>query len=95
MKKTVSLLFCVAASVAAADQTTICTAHSQERKIDLIENDQGCQVNYTKGSESKTLWSSARKEYCAPHAAEFVEKQKGWGFDCTPHAAPNESTAAQ
>lgn len=95
MKKIIPLLFCVAASVAAADQSTICTAHGQERKIDLIENDQGCQVNYTKGGESKTLWSSARSAYCGPHAAEFIEKQKGWGFECSPQAAANESAAAQ
>lgn len=95
MKKILTLLFCAAAHFAAADQTTICSAHGQERKIDLIENDQGCQVNYTKGGESKTLWSSARGAYCAPHAAEFIEKQKGWGFECIPQAAATESTAAQ
>lgn len=94
MKKIFTLMFCTAASFAMADQTTICNAHGQERKIDLIENDQGCQVTYTKSGETKTLWSSARSAYCAPHAAEFIEKQKGWGFECAPQA-PAASTAAQ
>lgn len=98
MKKSFILLSCVAAScltanLAIADNTTICTAHGQERKIDLVENDQGCQVNYTKSGETKTLWSSARSAYCAPHAAEFIEKQKGWGFECTSQAT--ESTTSQ
>lgn len=90
-----SSLLCLAANFATADQTTICNAQGQERKIDLIENEQGCQVNYIKNGESKTLWSSARPAYCAPHAAEFIEKQKGWGFECTPQAVTNPSTATQ
>ncbi len=94
MKKFISMLFCVA-GVAAADQSTLCTAQGHERKIDLIENAQGCQVNYIKGGESKTLWSSARSEYCAPHAARFIEKQKDWGFECTPAAASSDSSAPQ
>lgn len=85
----------IAAGVASADQTTVCTAQGQERKIELIENDQGCQVNYTKDAESKTLWSSARSAYCAPHAAEFIEKQKGWGYECTAPAPAADTAAAQ
>jgi hypothetical protein len=83
MKKIALILFCASTHFAMADQTTICSNQGQERKIVLTENEQGCQVDYTKGAESKTLWSSARTAYCAPHAAEFIEKQKSWGFECT------------
>ncbi len=95
MKKVALFLLCSAAGFAVADQTTICTAHGQERKIELIENEKGCQVNYSKGGESKTLWSSARGAYCAPHAAEFIEKQKGWGYECSTQGAATPAAAAQ
>ncbi|MFT3928910.1 MAG: hypothetical protein QM709_01330 [Spongiibacteraceae bacterium] len=100
MKNLVTLCLAVAistlaAGVATASQTTLCKAHGQERKIELIENDQGCQVNYTKGDESKTLWSSARSTYCAPHAAEFIEKQKGWGFECAAAEPAADTATAQ
>jgi hypothetical protein len=93
MKKTALLILCSAAGLAVADQTTVCSAHGQERKIELIENDKGCQVNYTKDGESKTLWSSARANYCAPHADEFIEKQKSWGFECSPQEASPPAAA--
>ncbi|HEY3697727.1 MAG TPA: hypothetical protein VGK97_00245 [Spongiibacteraceae bacterium] len=84
MKKFLFPLLSVAAATSAfANETTVCTAHGDQRVIELITDEPGCKVNYTKGGETKTLWSSARAEYCAPHAVEFIEKQKGWGYECT------------
>ncbi|HET8711454.1 MAG TPA: hypothetical protein VFM32_08765 [Spongiibacteraceae bacterium] len=57
-----------------------------QRVITVTSDDKGCQVNYTKGEETKTLWHSSQLEYCTARAAEFIEKQKGWGFDCSTEA---------
>ena len=78
-----ALLFAAATPWAGANETTTCSAHGDQRVIELVTDEQGCKVNYTKAGETKTLWSSSRAEYCAPHAAEFIEKQKGWGYECS------------
>lgn len=84
-----------ATGVATANETTVCTQHGNQRTIELVTGEKGCEVNYTKGSETKTLWSSPRAEYCAPHATEFVDKQKGWGFECSAKTASDSAAAAQ
>lgn len=95
MRKLTLFLLCTAAGFSNADQTTLCNAHGQERKIQLVENEKGCEVIYAKGADSKTLWSSERSAYCAPHAAEFIEKQKGWGFECSTQDTAAATTASQ
>ena len=43
-----------------------------------------CEVAYEKASGTKTLWTANfDKEFCARKAAEFAQKQVGWGWDCT------------
>lgn len=96
MKKIVfPLLLATAVSCAVANETTVCTAHGDKRTIELVTDAQGCKVNYTKAGETKMLWSSARTEYCTTHAAEFIEKQKGWGYECAAAAAADTPTPAQ
>ncbi len=94
MNKLVFPIFLVAAASltivanrAFAEETTVCSAHGNERVITVAGDDQGCQVNYTKGGETKTLWHSLHMEYCNARATEFIEKQKGWGFECAPKTA--------
>lgn len=68
-------------------QTTTCSLNNQQRVIEVV-NDKGCEVRYSKGSEeAKTLWSSPRSEYCAKPAADFIDKQKSWGWSCSEAAA--------
>jgi len=86
-KLALPLLLVTAAGFAVADETTVCSAHGSERTITVASSDKGCQVNYTKGDETKTLWQSAHAEYCTARAAEFIEKQKGWGYECTAKTA--------
>jgi len=96
MKKILcSLLLLSVANIVVADETTLCKLNNSERTIELISSGQGCEVRYTKGGETKTLWSSPRTEYCAPHAAEFIEKQRGWGYTCTAATSTSDTTAAQ
>jgi hypothetical protein len=95
MKKILlSLLLIPAAAFAADNQTTTCTRNGEQRIIEVASAGPGCEVHYTKGTDTKTLWSSARAEYCTEQAAAFVEKQKGWGFECEAKAAA-ENAAAQ
>lgn len=92
MKKLLPLLLLSIATPLFADEVTVCTLNNSERTIELTGSSAGCEVRYTKGGETKTLWSSPRAEYCAPHAAEFIEKQKSWGYECA--AKPADSAAA-
>jgi hypothetical protein len=46
-----------------------------------------CEVHYKKETEQpgsdKVLWTSSNLEnFCQEKAKEFVEKLKGWGWDC-------------
>ena len=99
MKKLLlTLLLIPAAAFAAAtnateSQTTTCTLNGQTRVIELTSGEQGCEVKYTKGEETKTLWSSTRAEFCAEKATAFVEKQKGWGYQCEAKAAGGDTAA--
>lgn len=87
MKFLISILFIICFSqVALADTTYVCTQGSMERKIEVFYLETGkvpCEVRYTKGGETQVLWSAQAEEgYCEAKAAEFVEKQKGWGWEC-------------
>lgn len=91
MKKALLMTSCLMAGISTSalaidNQTTICTHGDSTRKIEVVyttENNVPCSVEYTKAEGTKTLWSAANKEgYCENKAAEFVEKQKGWGWSC-------------
>ncbi len=66
----------------------ICTQDKAERIIEVSysgEKAAPCSVSYTKDGIAQKLWSYEVTEgQCEVKAAEFAEKQKGWGWSCTP-----------
>jgi hypothetical protein len=89
MKKLVFALFLsVIASTALAmeNQKTVCTHGDQQRVIEVVYTGEGevpCEVHYTKDTGSQVLWSAQGEVgYCEEKAAAFIEKQRGWGWDC-------------
>lgn len=73
-------------AMAAADQRTVCTHDTQERVIELVypTGDQlPCEVRYTKNGVTNVIWNAQNEtQYCESKAAEFIEKQRGWGWQC-------------
>lgn len=72
---------------ALADETTVCLYGGAERKISIVYDFPGqpvpCSVTYEKGEGIQTLWSAENEAgYCEAKAAEFIDKQRGWGWDC-------------
>ena len=77
-----------AINFAMADESYTCTHGQNERVISIIYEDQTtklpCDVRYQKDGETQTLWHAENEEgYCKQKAVEFVQKQVGWGWDCT------------
>ncbi len=92
----VSALFL--SSFVAADEVYACQHNGLERTIKVVyENADSqipCQVVYEKDSGTQTLWSSQNEVgYCENKAEDFVEKQRGWGWDCTKLEAPLAAVA--
>ncbi|WP_413111805.1 hypothetical protein [Thaumasiovibrio sp. DFM-14] len=88
MKKTllIAALFTSATAIAADNQVYRCEHNGVERLIE-VRYPEGttvpCDVNYTKADGSQVLWKAANTEgYCESKAAEFVKKQRGWGWNC-------------
>jgi hypothetical protein len=82
-----SILFAICfCQMALADTTYVCTQGDMERKIEVVYLGEGtvpCEVRYTKNGNTEVLWSAQAEEgYCDAKAAEFVEKQRGWGWEC-------------
>jgi len=94
IKKTVYIISTIAAcssiaisQSAMADETHVCLYEGAERKISVVYDIPGqavpCSVTYEKGAGIETLWQAENEAgYCEAKAAEFVEKQRGWGWDC-------------
>lgn len=75
-------------SAAFAGDTYTCKHGAQERVISVVYTNEGatvpCEVTYNKGEGAASLWQAQNLEgYCEEKAAAFVEKQRGWGWDCT------------
>lgn len=71
-----------------ADASTACVNGSQIRVLVLDYAVDGqklpCQVIYKKGLESEVLWSATGSAgFCEAKLAEFLQKQKAWGWRCT------------
>ncbi|MEE2024262.1 MULTISPECIES: hypothetical protein [Alkalimonas] len=80
------LLFSLPA-LAGQPQTTQCTRGDSVRLIEVVYPEGGelpCEVHYSREGEQQVLWR-ARNEagYCAQKAADFIERQRGWGYQCT------------
>lgn len=93
MKIFVGVLFVICFSqVAFANTTYVCSQGEGERRIEVVYLGTGtapCEVRYTKDGMTEVLWSARAEEgYCDARAAEFVEKQRGWGWVCEENGAP-------
>jgi hypothetical protein len=53
-----------------------------------------CEVHYRKEGESQLLWQAKNESgYCEQKAAEFAEKQRGWGWQCVVTASAAKPAA--
>ncbi|MCW8875459.1 MAG: hypothetical protein OQJ89_05240 [Kangiellaceae bacterium] len=90
MKKTtgiLSLSLLTSLSAFAADnKATICTHGTFERKVEVVYPQGGetpCEVQYTKEGKMNVVWyAEAEIGYCEDKASTFIEKLKGWGWNC-------------
>ena len=99
LNKVFLLTTCVAAGMASSamameNRKTMCTYAKDTRIIEVVyktDKPVPCEVQYTKSSGTKTLWRANNKAgYCENKAAEFVEKQRGWGWSCELVTAKHE-----
>lgn len=101
MRKFLLLGSLLAVSVSATANDAIkytCTMGNAKRVIEVVyastEKPIPCTVSYTKDGNAQTLWSYESTEgQCEAKAAEFAEKQSGWGFSCSNEAGSNASEA--
>ena len=76
-------------SAALVNEVYVCKQGNQERKISIDYANDGatvpCEVTYTKeDGTTQSLWQAQNvADYCEDKAAAFVEKQRGWGWDCS------------
>ncbi len=77
---------------------TVCSHGNQTRIIEVKYTGEGqipCEVHYTKDTGSQVLWSAQTEGgYCEQKAAEFVEKQRGWGWECETTVAAAEDAGS-
>lgn len=82
---------------AAENQATHCQLGDAVRVIEVVYPEGAelpCEVHYGKDGQSSVLWrASSEAGYCEQKAAEFAEKQRGWGWQCVA-VAPSNSDAA-
>jgi len=77
--------------VALAETAYVCTQAGMERRIEVVQLGAAtvpCEVRYTKNGNTEVVWSAkVEAGYCEARAAEFVEKQRGWGWECVESGA--------
>lgn len=66
----------------------ICSNAGSERVIEVVYATPGystpCEVTYTKGGDTETLWQAENEAgYCEAKAKALVDKQVGWGWSCS------------
>ena len=71
-----------------ANQNYVCKHGDQERKISVVYQSEGqqvpCEVTYEKDGGSESLWRAENTAgYCEEKAEMFVERQRGWGWECS------------
>ena len=96
----VTSLLATTALVASADETYVCLFGNNERTIRVTytypDSQIPCEVVYEKETGSQVLWSAQNEEgYCEAQAAAFVDKQRGWGWDCARMEAPADTPAPE
>ena len=77
----------VASSGWAEENTkTVCSYGSDTRIIEVVYPEKTavpCEVRYTKAEGTEVLWNAQNAiGYCEQKAAEFIQKQEGWGWSC-------------
>jgi hypothetical protein len=80
-----------------AGQSMHCQLGDAVRVIEVVYPEGGelpCEVQYTKEGASSVLWQATNEAgYCEQQAADFVEKLRGWGFECVAMPAGNNASA--
>jgi len=91
MKKFVVSLVCgifVSLGVSAAEGEHVCKSGNLERKVTIVELEEGkkvpCEVKYVKegGEESTPYSAKADESYCSTKAHELLAKLKELGWEC-------------
>jgi len=94
---TTLLLSVTAANHAMDNIKTVCSHGNETRVIEVAYTGDGavpCEVRYAKSDGSKVLWSANNAvDYCEAKANAFIEKQKGWGWNCEVSAMPAQVEA--
>ncbi|MCS4309660.1 hypothetical protein M2404_004037 [Rheinheimera pacifica] len=94
MKRLALIILLLPVPVLAQDnQVTNCQLGDAVRVIEVVYPQATalpCEVQYNKDGATNVLWrASAEAGYCEKKAAEFAEKQRGWGWSCMAVAAGN------
>lgn len=88
MKSGFLLLLAITAGAAQAvpSQAWLCSHGDSERAITVEyqgEQTVPCAVTYNKQGETQTLWNAGSEQgYCEAKAEAFVDKHRGWGWQC-------------
>ncbi len=82
-----AVLLMMASGTALASDSYLCKHGNQTRTISVVYNTPGqmvpCEVLYEKAEGTQSLWNANSQEgYCEAKAEAFVEKQRGWGWEC-------------
>lgn len=90
----ISLVLTSFCSVALAAPNVVyqCTQGNEERTVEVVYQNSDstvpCNVRYEKNGQSETLWTYNNEVgQCEQQAQGFVEKQRGWGWQCSEQSA--------
>ena len=79
-------VFMASTSWAISNSKTVCSHTNQQRVIEVVYPTKSalpCEVRYSKPAGTQVLWSAQNETgYCEQKAAQFVKKQKSWGWNC-------------
>jgi len=81
-------LFSTSAIADSKGDSYVCKHGDKTRTITIMYRYAGdptpCEVLYEKDSGTQTLWNAqAEAGYCERKTKEFIDKQEGWGWNCT------------
>ena len=86
--ETAAMIEAEVAASSTGNLVSTCNYGDQVRIITVVYDNEAtgkaCEVNYEKSTGVQTLWSAnTDRDYCMDKAVEFVNKQEGWGWDCS------------
>lgn len=84
----IALALTATATIANAGLKYECRNNNLERFVEVVSpagSPVPCSVDYTKETgEKKSLWrANTDADYCITKAADFIEKQRSWGWSCS------------